>query len=90
MGYMKLCRNQSINNFHKSVDNSKTITKHKTCPSLPGCPETHSVDHGGLKFRDPPASASRVSAGIKGTTAQYFTLFFETDFSLNLKFTHFG
>jgi hypothetical protein len=30
----------------------------------PGCPETHSVDQAGLKFRNPPASASRV-LGLK-------------------------
>jgi hypothetical protein len=28
----------------------------------PGCPGTHSVDHTGLKLRNPPASASQVLA----------------------------
>jgi hypothetical protein len=37
----------------------------------PGCPGTHSVDQAGLKFRNPPASASQVLA-LKAcvTTAQ--------------------
>jgi hypothetical protein len=26
----------------------------------PGCPGTHSVDHAGLKLRNPPASASQM------------------------------
>jgi hypothetical protein len=30
----------------------------------PGCPETHSVDQGGLELRNPPASASQV-LGLK-------------------------
>jgi hypothetical protein len=30
----------------------------------PGCPGTHSVDHAGLKLRNPPASASQV-LGLK-------------------------
>jgi hypothetical protein len=42
----------------------------------PGCPGTHSVDQAGLKFRNPPASASRV-LGLKActTTAQLLSLF---------------
>jgi hypothetical protein len=37
----------------------------------PGCPGTHSVEQAGLKFRNPPASASQV-LGLKAcaTTAQ--------------------
>uniref|UniRef100_A0A8C6GEU2 K Homology domain-containing protein n=1 Tax=Mus spicilegus TaxID=10103 RepID=A0A8C6GEU2_MUSSI len=40
----------------------------------PGCPGTHSVDHAGLKLRDPPASASRV-LGLRvcaTTEGEYF------------------
>ena len=37
----------------------------------PGCPEIHFVDQAGLKFRDPPASVSRVlELKACGPTAQ--------------------
>jgi hypothetical protein len=43
----------------------------------PGCPGTHSVDQAGLKFRNPPASASQM-LGLQAcaTTGRPGALFF--------------
>jgi hypothetical protein len=46
----------------------------------PGCPGTHFVDHAGLKFRNPPASASQV-LGLKAcATTPSFRIFLKDVF----------
>lgn len=55
-----------------------------------GCPGTSSVDHVGLQFRDPPASACGVlglSAGIKGVHLHSWSLSlgFRDSFALQFK-----